>query len=419
MPSLNQLIRELARHAMAKKGAQPNTSWCQFDVLEEPHVDLAGVGWLSLFEVDQDIEDERHVARLPALSDTIARHRARYPAIRDAGWEERDGHVYMEVPLDADVPVEFLKSLIDEAYVLMWNKLDASDRTTIELAGLPYDEPKLIDRLIDLHGLARRRDAIHNIVRPAILLRTKKSPEAKIPPGSTKIGGRPDLPAATPWPSYRDGKPLAFLAQIDFGEIAKLTTPIEGLPSDGLLSLFSVWGWMDEGAGDPQTPSDETERTQEDHGWTVALHTPPRAKLERLKTPRGVNAFPAAAVEPTAILSLPNHRLEPPLAALGWTDEEFERFDEMQSRYRLIQMSHFLGSSDSLASHHLLGGYALFQQQFPEEVVEKGLPMLLQIGTDRNSKMGWGDGGELTFYADAKALSSGRFERLWGTCQGG
>jgi hypothetical protein len=45
--------------------------------------------------------------------------------------------------------------------------------------------------------------------------------------------------------------------------------------------------------------------------------------------------------------------------------------------------------------------------------------MLLQIGSDGNSEMSWGDGGELTFYADAAALAKGRFERIWGTCQGG
>ena len=45
--------------------------------------------------------------------------------------------------------------------------------------------------------------------------------------------------------------------------------------------------------------------------------------------------------------------------------------------------------------------------------------MLLQIGSDSNSGMCWGDGGELTFYADEMALVKGRFERLWGTCQGG
>lgn len=83
------------------------------------------------------------------------------------------------------------------------------------------------------------------------------------------------------------------------------------------------------------------------------------------------------------------------------------------------QQSSPLSSFDVLASHHLLGGYALFQQEFPEEVLEMGLAMLLQIGTDGTAGMAWGDGGELTFYADAKALAKGRFERIWGTCQGG
>ena len=91
----------------------------------------------------------------------------------------------------------------------------------------------------------------------------------------------------------------------------------------------------------------------------------------------------------------------------------------MQSAFRSLQMGHWLNNSNAFASHHLLGGYALFQQQFPEEVLEMGLAMLLQIGTDDHTEMVWGDGGELTFYADAKALAKGRFERLWATCQGG
>jgi uncharacterized protein YwqG len=301
--------------------------------------------------------------------------------------------------------------------MIAWKKLGADARLKIELAGLPYDEPRLMGRLIEIHNLKEHRKTIRKIVRHAILLRTKKSSEAKIPLGAAKIGGRPDLPADTEWPTYQDGKPLAFLAQIDLAEIAQLGTPIKGLPSAGLLSLFSVWGWI--GNGGDQTPNDRTGFRQEEHGWTVVLHTPPAVKLERRKTPRGVISFKAATVEPTPILSLPNHRIEPPLAALRWTDDEYERFDRMQSDYRSLQMGHWLKNSDSFASHHLLGGYALFQQEFPKEVLEKGLAMFLQIGTDGSSGMSWEDGGELTFYADAKALAKGRFERIWGTCQGG
>jgi uncharacterized protein YwqG len=417
MPKVKQLIRELAKHALAKRGAQQDSGWSQFDVLVDPHVVVPGALWTDFFEVGEDGDEQ--VALIPVYADRLEEHRKQYPTIRQTDWMERDGHVQMAVPLDAGLPVKFLKSLIDEAYAIVWNKLDAHGRLKIELAGLPYDEPKLMDRLIEIYNLKEHRKAIRKIARHAILLRTRKSSEAKIPAGATKIGGRPDLPAKTAWPAYRDGKPLAFLAQLNLAEIAKVGTPIKGLPSDGLLSVFSVWGWMKSDDLDPQTPRDGTEPRQEEMGWTVVLHTPRRAKFERRKTPRGVNSFKAAAVEPTPILSLPNHRVEPPLAALGWTDDEYERFDRMQSDYRSIQMGHWLKDSDSFASHHLLGGYALFQQQFPEEVLEKGLAMFLQIGTDANAGMAWSDGGELTFYADARALAKGRFERVWGTCQGG
>src|SRR5262249_998474 len=104
---------------------------------------------------------------------------------------------------------------------------------------------------------------------------------------------------------------------------------------------------------------------------------------------------------------------------LGWSDDEYERFDNMQSDFRSLQLGHWLNNRDSLGSYHLLGGYALFQQYFPEEVPAKKLAMFLQLGSDENSRMAWGDGGELTFYADAKALARGRIERVWGTCQCG
>jgi uncharacterized protein YwqG len=410
MPNFKQLIRVLAKHAIAKKGAQQSPSHCNFDVLEYPQVELPGATWTVFFE-----EGDEPYVHMPVFADRLKEHRTQYPVIRESDWLERDGHIYMEVPLDASLPVEFLKSLIDEAYAIVWNKLDADARLKIELAGQPYNEPRLMDRLIDLHNLNNRRKEIRKLVRPAVLLRTRKSSEAKIPLGATKIGGRPDLPVKAEWPVYRDGKPLAFLAQINLTEIAKRGTPIKGLPSKGLLSVFSAWGWMEEGAGDPQTPEDGEE---EQIGWTAVLHTPP-TKRKRRQTPRGVNSFKAAAVEPTPIRSLPNHRVEPPLAALDWSDNEYDRFDGMQSDFRSLQMGHWLKNSDSLASHHLLGGYALFQQQFPEELLGTGRAMFLQIGTDDKTEMGWGDGGELTFYADAKALAKGRFERLWGTCQGG
>jgi uncharacterized protein YwqG len=99
----------------------------------------------------------------------------------------------------------------------------------------------------------------------------------------------------------------------------------------------------------------------------------------------------------------------------------------MQMDLRSIQMRK-LSQYGGLDSPHQLGGYAIFQQFFPSELVGKSgilslfsktRSMLLQIGSDGHADMCWGDGGELTFYADTKALSTGKFDRIWGTCQGG
>jgi len=405
------ILRELAKYAIAKKGAQQCATHVNFDVLELPCVEVMGASWGTFFEE----ASHRHV-RLPVLANRLKTHQEKQPLIKLSEWVARDGHIYMEVPLDAGLPLDYLQSLIDEAHQVVWNKLDESARLNIELAGLPYDERSLLDRLIELRGLGEHRKVIHQIARPAILMRTRRSSETKIPVGAAKLGGRPDLPPDVDWPTYRDGKPLAFLAQLDLAEVDKFGSPIQGLPSIGLLSLFSAWGWMEEGDGDPHPPEEDL---AEQAGYTAILHTPAGANLERRKTPRTVNSFKAAAVELLQVLSLPNHRQEPPLAALDWTDELYGRFDGMQSDFRSLQMGHLLKISDSMLSHHLLGGYALFQQEYPEELLGMNRAMIMQVGSDGNTGMGWGDGGELTFYADAAALAHGRFERVWGTCQCG
>ena len=245
----------------------------------------------------------------------------------------------MLVPIDGGLPIDLLKSFIDEAYALIWNKLDARARLCLELAASPYDEFENMNRLIDAFDLGKRRQAIHRIARKAILLRTMRSDSDGDSAGGDEDRRRTRSFPQVGWPKYQGHEPLAFLAQIDLDKIAKLGSPIRGLPSDGLLSVFSAWGWVAEEEMDPQTP-----RGGEDEqiGWTAILLTPSGWQLKRRETPPGLHCFPAAAVEPTAILSLPNHRIELSFAGMEWNEDEYDRFDEMQSDYRAIQMSHWL-----------------------------------------------------------------------------
>ncbi len=239
MHEYQSLVRALGKYAFEKRGVEPGTdSLPQCPCAELP------VQWGEFFKVSDKVDAVRKICvpndfmEVYATPRRLAESQQRYPAIRQAVWLERDGHIQIEVPFDAGIPLEFFYQLIDEAYDIAWNKLSPADRLKVDLAGLPY----------------------------------------------------------------RDGKPLAFLTQIKLSDIAKLGTPVEGLPQDGLLSLFSAWGWVTEDDADPQTPRDGDASQA---GWTVVIHTPPQSELERRKTPRGVNAFKAAPAEPVPVTSLP------------------------------------------------------------------------------------------------------------------
>jgi len=95
--------------------------------------------------------------------------------------------------------------------------------------------------------------------------------DAALPVGASKLGGCPDLPAGTPWPS-RNERPMAFVAQIDLADIAPLA---DGeLPPGGLLSFFSLfidWGFGGSEAG-------------------RVIHTPAPATLTRIAVPAGLPA---------------------------------------------------------------------------------------------------------------------------------
>ena len=410
--SVKDVIQELTTYALSLKGAQLEYGGEYTEDIATPRVMLPGQSWCDFFEVDHDNGGEPQVdgtfAKLPVYEKRLIELKQANPTIAQTGWMARDGHVQMAVPLDAELPIDFLKSLIDEAYEVVWNKVDEDNKFIYERAGESFDDHELLDELIDRHDLSDHRNEIHAIARPAILLKTNRAKEDDISVGATKIGGCPDLPPDTLWPTFENKQPLAFLAQIDLAEIAKFGTILNGLPNNGLLSLFSVWGWVTDDDSDPQTPNYNW-KVQD--GWTIALHTVAGQDLTRREAPGDVHVFPAAAVEPTLMHSLPNHQQEPPVAALNWSDETWDTFDTMQADYRCIQTIRWLKNMEG--SYHLLGGYATFQQEYPEDLLPSGTSMLLQIGSDHNAGMCWGDDGELAFHANTEALGKGRFEDLF------
>ena len=209
-----------------------------------------------------------------------------------------------------------------------------------------------------------------------------------------------------------DGKPLAFLAQID---LATLDPASSDLPKDGLLLLFSAWGWCeDEGYPDMMDEDGETQT-----GWTVLHHMPKKTPLSRRPASDGVQVYSEAPFEVVAVSTLPSAREEAALAAQDWDDATLDRYWDMTYDYRSAQMGHWLGQSSSSAPHTLIGGYPMLEHGYPEGLPAGEMTSLLQLssigsGTDMDFL-----GGHLLFYGDRAALRSGDFSNLWGTCQPG
>jgi uncharacterized protein YwqG len=408
--------RALTEYAFAKPGVRPasNVAYQSQEVLLVlPHLQLPGPSWGTFYEVEYP---DGPWATLYVRPDSLSTHRERFPDIRPTNWMLRDGHVTMLVPLDGRIPMDVLRQFVDDAYDIVIGKLSESDRLMLELGQEPLDDEQLLDRLIDHNEMQPDRAAIRGLARPALHLATRKVAEGKIGLGASKIGGRPDLPKGTEWPRYEDGQPLAFMGQINLADVAQKGSPFPNLPSSGLLSIFSVWGWVQEDDHDPQAPRPTTTNGSQP-GWTSISYFPARLELQRKTAPRGLHRFQSCTVDLRPMLSLPTDHNEPSVRELRWDEDKTDRLIDLAMCLDELRRTASTRSERATVPRHQLGGYARFQQEYRPEVDRLGLTMLLQFGCDPHAEMTWGDDGDLIFYCDREALERGEIKDVWGDCQ--
>jgi uncharacterized protein YwqG len=63
-------------------------------------------------------------------------------------------------------------------------------------------------------------------------------------------------------------------------------------------------------------------------------------------------------------------------------------------------------------ARNLLLGYADYMQFFVDEVADRDLRLLFQLGSDDNARMGWGDGGYLYFWANPSDIARLDFTKV-------
>jgi uncharacterized protein YwqG len=225
---------------------------------------------------------------------------------------------------------------------------------------------------------------------------------------ASKLGGLPDLPDGLDWPGWK-GRPLAFLAQIDLASAHDAGGP-DWLPDTGMLFFFydpdqSTWGF------DP-----------EDRGSWAVLYGPHGSRAAR--NPSSITPFPEIRIIMRSDQSLPSpERLGVNLAALS--SEQWEAVDTMLladapahqlGGHPLAIQNEEMEEDCQLTSNGIYMGNPEAYHTPEAERLKAGAAdwqLLMQIDSDDDADMMWGDLGRLYFWIRRQDVEARDFSKVW------
>lgn len=248
-----------------------------------------------------------------------------------------------------------------------------------------FKTPKLDSLAVQTKTLkARFADAglekeFERIAQRCVWMIPTRVDESKLALGGTKLGGHPDLPAASKWPRV-EREPLTFLAQISLAEVNKLL-PKGRLPPSGLLSFFL--------GNDAEGAAGYCENMR-------VILTPARSKLVRHEVPEDFVdvIYQAATVTLHSALSLPspsNRHLTKLLKGAKLERYEQEVYVDPPLLPQLL-------------------GYRVHGYDAEEPATAQ---MLLQLPGDNQTDMEFGDADALSCFIAIKKLAEGDFGKVW------
>jgi uncharacterized protein YwqG len=271
-------------------------------------------------------------------------------------------------------------------------------------------------------GLSRVANDLAARLQPSIRIVASSAHEERISPGLSTFGGRPDLPAGTPWPE-RDGRPLAFIGQLRLADIAPHDAS-HFLPASGLLSFFydaaeQPWG----------------SQASDQGGWRVLFHTVDPALLHPSPPPAGLGS--RDVFEPCRLHFSHDVTLPPfcsvTVDSLGLTEAERQAYVNMELEHvpearggARRPVHRMLGHPDAIQGdmqlecqmvrHGLDTGTVVTYGDPLVEELKKGVMnwmLLLQVDSDEAPGWMWGDVGRIYFWIQRDAFLAGDFAKVW------
>ncbi|GBC61500.1 DUF1963 domain-containing protein [Desulfonema ishimotonii] len=272
----------------------------------------------------------------------------------------------------------------------------------------------IIKEKLTKHGLKPFADKIITRMKPCLRISCKPV-AGKLPVGTSKIGGQPDLPEAFPWPEWRN-RPLSFLAQFNLGEIAAFPSA-EVLPGEGLLLFFydaeqSTWGFDPEDIGSWQVL----------HIRETSLSPRPFPDdlTEYARYRECVSAFTEQISLPEAYFSLSEQLCLSDRQMRNYAACLEELMGEDAAGHRLLGYPDTIQGDMQLAcqlvSNGLFCGDPSGFNDPRARVLKAGMwdwQLLFQLTSDDPARMMWGDSGKVYFWIRQQDLARADFKKCW------
>lgn len=274
-----------------------------------------------------------------------------------------------------------------------------SDMITLGMSEISAVAAEIEERRSTLEGVEVPEDLMENMKkyrRNSIYI---EKTEAEITAGCSKIGGNPDLCEGFEWMRNPEGKALAFLMQINCGEIHPFDKDNE-FPEKGMMYFFydleaSPWN-------------------SEENRYAVCYYGGDVSELKPCEFPdkevvsnycfADVNCtIDESAVKFFCSDDLPEYDDASDIAE-DYSYEEYEG-----ARFRILGYDPYEYSE----KYYKLGGYSNSIQYGLSEEFDSSYVQLCQLTTYESEKCGFmfGDGGNLYFYIKKEDLINKRFDR--------
>jgi uncharacterized protein YwqG len=219
-------------------------------------------------------------------------------------------------------------------------------------------------------------------------------------PGFSKLGGRPELPAAMDWPNGV-ALPRAFLAQIDLAALREDGGP-DWLPAEGRLYAFC---------------------DQDRYGFTDPVKILFSSEPPGAEVPMHGSSFPERRVRFLKATSRPSlDWLGIDVSDLNVTEAELDQLSCLPDEPFGDQVQHRIGGYPSEIQESQMqveceymrrGLEGDWSDEVPPAIMRasKDWRLLLQIDSDPDLGMSWGDAGRLYVFIRRKDASAGDFSK--------